>query len=68
MQHLTRHSKGWLFDGQRLSSSVLQVFVFIPAFGMDLSAVPELDTGALLLGNGELAKDADRRSLSLFPH
>jgi hypothetical protein len=44
-----------------LQSSALQVFVFIPAFGVNLAIIFELDTRALLLlGNGELAKDADR--------
>jgi hypothetical protein len=47
---------------------MLQLFVFIPALRVDFMSIFELDTGALLRGNGELAKDADSRLLSLFPH
>jgi hypothetical protein len=47
---------------------MLPVFVLIPAFAMDFTSIFELHTGALLRGNGELAKDTDVRLLSLFPH
>jgi hypothetical protein len=41
---------------------------FLPAFAVDPTASFEFDTGALLRGNGELAKDTDSRLLSLFLH